>query len=399
MRVATLLVALFAAPVSIHAITIETVPVGNPANAPDVQGFSSIGGVDYEYDVGKYEVTNAQYVAFLNAVDPTGTNPRGLYNSEMNTDARGGITFASGAINGAKYSAKAGRANNPVVFVSFFDAARFTNWLHNGQGAANTEDGAYQLDGGTPIPTNGDFVARKVTASWTLPTIDEWYKAAYHKNDGITGNYFDYPTSSDAAPTATAPPGGSNSANFSFVVNGLTDAGAYLNSTSPYGTFDQGGNVWEWTDNLLGLESRHVAGGSWMNAASYLAASGQTNATLASGEFNTIGFRVARVEPGLLPGDYNLDGYVDAADYTIWRDTLGSFEDLRANGDDTGPSAGIIDDADYDFWKTNFGQAAGSGATSPAASATRSAIPEPASLLLMLVALCAQLASLRVARP
>jgi len=378
MRLAALLLACFVAPLPLQAITIQTVHVGNPGNAVDVQEFGSVGAVDYEFDVGQSEVTNTEYVAFLNAVDPTGANLLGLYNSEMNDNALGGISFASGATSGAKYSVKASRENNPVVFVSFFDAARFTNWLHNGQGAGNTEDGSYQLTGGTPFPTNGDFVTRKATASWCLPTADEWHKAAYHKNDGITGNYFDYPTSSDTAPTAEAPLGSSNSANFSSVVGGLTDAGAYVNSTSPYGTFDQGGNVWEWTEDSL-LESRRVAGGSWFNMADFLSASAQ-NATLASSEANSLGFRVARVEPGLLPGDYNMNGTVDAADYTIWRDTLGSTEDLRANGDDTGTSQGVIDQADYDFWKASFGQSAGAG------SANAAAVPEPASFLLVLIA-------------
>jgi len=92
-------------------------------------------------------------------------------------------------------------------------------------------------------------------------------------------------------------------------------------------------------------------------------------------------------------GDYNLNGVVDAADYTVWRDTLGSTTDLRANGDDTGASAGVIDGADYLAWKTHFGIAAGSGAGAiPATSAVvEAAIPEPATgrLLLTLAAILA----------
>jgi hypothetical protein len=56
-----------------------------------------------------------------------------------------------------------------------------------------------------------------------------------------------------------------------------------------------------------------------------------------------------------LAGDYNGNGIVDAADFTVWRDTLGSTTDLRANGDDTGASAGKVDAADYAFWKAQFG--------------------------------------------
>ena len=62
-----------------------------------------------------------------------------------------------------------------------------------------------------------------------------------------------------------------------------------------------------------------------------------------------------------VPGDYGGDGIVDAADYTIWRDTLGSTVDLRANGDIAGASAGKIDQADYNFWKSHFGTHVGSG--------------------------------------
>jgi hypothetical protein len=79
-----------------------------------------------------------------------------------------------------------------------------------------------------------------------------------------------------------------------------------------------------------------------------------------------------------LPGDYNDDGIVDAADYTIWRDTLDSTIDLRANGDNTGTSAGLIDQADYDMWKLHFGETVGSGANA------NHAISEPGSLAILL---------------
>jgi hypothetical protein len=79
-----------------------------------------------------------------------------------------------------------------------------------------------------------------------------------------------------------------------------------------------------------------------------------------------------------IPGDYNGDNVVDAADYTIWRDTLGSTTDLRANGDNGGASAGVIDSADYDLWKSNFGVALGAG------SGSQAVVPEPTSLTLMI---------------
>jgi Ig-like domain-containing protein/PEP-CTERM motif-containing protein len=97
----------------------------------------------------------------------------------------------------------------------------------------------------------------------------------------------------------------------------------------------------------------------------------------------------------VLEGDYNGNGIVDAADYTVWRDTLGSTSDLRANGDDTGASAGVIDLADFTFWKAHLGEAAGSGF----GGKLNVAVPEPATLVLLMLAAtgwCFQRAGRRV---
>jgi hypothetical protein len=94
-----------------------------------------------------------------------------------------------------------------------------------------------------------------------------------------------------------------------------------------------------------------------------------------------IGWSVAA--PPVVPGDYNNNGLVDAADYTIWRDTLGSMSDLRANGDNTGASAGKIDQADFVAWKSNYGHT-----TSGAGAGSSAAVPEPASGLLLALGGC-----------
>jgi formylglycine-generating enzyme required for sulfatase activity len=114
-------------------------------------------------------------------------------------------------------------------------------------------------------------VTRNAGARWWLPSEDEWYKAAYHKNDGVTGNYWDYPTRTNSLPNNNKPSSDTgNSANY--YNNGyttgssaipFTDAGAYALSGSPYGTFDQGGSVWEWNDRLFNGPSRGIRGGSW----------------------------------------------------------------------------------------------------------------------------------------
>ena len=76
-----------------------------------------------------------------------------------------------------------------------------------------------------------------------------------------------------------------------------------------------------------------------------------------------------------LAGDYNDDGIVDAADYTVWRDNLGAAAGTLPNDID----GGAIGQAQYDTWVADFG-ATGSGATS-----TIAAVPEPAGLFLALV--------------
>ncbi len=83
-----------------------------------------------------------------------------------------------------------------------------------------------------------------------------------------------------------------------------------------------------------------------------------------------------------LTGDYNDDGVVDAADYTVWRDSFGqSGSDLPADGDGNG----TVDEADYVVWKSHYGDTAGSGSTT--GGAALAAVPEPASLVMLILGL------------
>ena len=112
------------------------------------------------YRIAKFEVSNAEYAVFLNAVAATDTNA--LYHTSMGV-VFGGIT-RSGSSGSYSYSAIAGREDMPVNFVSFWDATRFANWLHNGQptgaqGNSTTEDGAYTL---TPTGMANNTIARNI---------------------------------------------------------------------------------------------------------------------------------------------------------------------------------------------------------------------------------------------
>lgn len=270
-------------------ISIDTVPVGNLGNSADTTGFGAVN--DY-YRIGTTEVTNAQYAAFLNA--KAASDPLGLYNTSMeNVFLLGGIS-RSGSSGSYSYSPISGRENLPVNYVNWYDAIRFVNWLHNGQGNGDTETGAYTVLGGSVIPSNGLSIARNPGAQWFLPSHDEWYKAAYHKNDGDTANYFDYPTSSDTAPTAQLPPAAGNSANYDTPSGDLNEVGAYLDSSSPYGTFDQAGNLIEWTESTSGT-FRIVRGGSYNSSSNLLLATLGPGGGSPSNGVRTVGFRVATV--------------------------------------------------------------------------------------------------------
>src|SRR5690606_9971894 len=240
--------ALFAAPAS--AVTIDWVLVGDPGNAADTPGTNcyaaNCGAVADPYLISKYAVTNAQYAEFLNA--KAASDPLALYNTNMSSNAQGGIT-RSGSPGSYTYAVKPGFENKPVTFVSFYDSLRFTNWLNNGQGSADTETGAYTLLGGTATPSNGFTVTRNPGAIVFLPSENEWYKAA--DSDGLSATYFDYPAGMNAATVCSEPTGTANRANCAGAAGGVTDVGAYTGSASPYGTFDQGGNVWEWNEQIL----------------------------------------------------------------------------------------------------------------------------------------------------
>ena len=118
---ATFVVALPAA----SAVTIDWSPVGNPGNAADPATGSLYGSVGYDYNIGTYDVTNSQYVEFLNSNDPTGASPLELYNSNMSNATYGGINYNSGAASGSKYSVISGKGDNPVNYVTFYDTLRF----------------------------------------------------------------------------------------------------------------------------------------------------------------------------------------------------------------------------------------------------------------------------------
>jgi formylglycine-generating enzyme required for sulfatase activity len=304
----TLSALLFSVAAHAEPIDYQLVPVGNPGNANDTIG-AGYGAVNYEYQIGKYDVTIGQYTDFLNAVAKT--DNYSLYNTSMGTDLNvAGIsrTGGSGSYTYSVMNNGGSSSNRPITYVSWFDAARFANWMTNSQGAGSTEEGAYTLVGGQ---TTGNAVAANPGAVFRLPTENEWYKAAYYSptlNSG-TGGYYDYATQSDSAP-GNIIGSGTNQANYNNGVyavtpqsgvydynqNYLTDVGAFSGSGSFFGTFDQSGNVFQWND-LDGLassgSSRGLRGGDFYYGNPFSLSSSGSYSNDPAYETNTVGFRLA----------------------------------------------------------------------------------------------------------
>jgi formylglycine-generating enzyme len=327
-----LVAAMVMATVTTQAITIEMVPVGDPGNAADTlvmnDRTTGYGSVGYSYSISKCEITAGQYTEFLNAV--AGVDTYSLYNTIMSISGYGpGIACTGGGTVGNPYvyTVDPAYTNRPVIYVSWGDAARFCNWLANGQpiGAqdfATTEDGSYFLNGAT---TNAALMAvtRKPGATWVIPKEDEWYKAAYYDpnlNSGA-GGYWAYPTRSNTAPGRDLNDLSGNNANCSIGYPGpiqspywTTIVGQFQNSASPYDTFDQGGNVREWNEVNISGSGRGLRGGGFSSLNHSGLASSYRDHYPPTTEYGSIGFRIALVpEPGsialLLVGAISLLGY------------------------------------------------------------------------------------------
>lgn len=311
-------------------VVIDTVPVRDAGNTTDTSGY---GKVLYEYRLGRFEITIGQYIEFLNAVAATDTH--GLYHLGMESEAAVAGVSRSGTAGSYVYAA-IGNPDRPIALVSWFDAARFANWMSNGQpvglqSPTTTEDGAYTL---LPPFNHVGFVKNAINPNtgrpplWWIPSEDEWYKAAYYNptRNGGAGGYHFYPIQSPldnvpysaGAGGATSPDaslagnfrrddGIANGYNDGYAITGspvyptsnaLAKVGSYGLASTYYGTFDQGGNVLEITDGIVnsgGTLYRAARGGSWFDDESIMRSTFRLNLNPDT-EAVGIGFRLATVE-------------------------------------------------------------------------------------------------------
>lgn len=237
------------------------------------------GSVNYKYYISKYELTNREYCRFLNSV-ASKSDPYSLFNNNMSTSVCGGIDrFDEDGV--LKYQVKDGWENRPVVYIGFYDLARYANWLHYGcpdtgesiegttegtksVGAYDTSDFELVRSGGKAPYKN--FGKRNEGALYWIPNEDEWYKAAYY-DPTITGNrkYYDYPTRSSNPPLPTHANYMANNQLSEGEPYFVADVDKFAEAASYFGTQQQGGNVWEWIESwqygVVGI--RGLKGGSW----------------------------------------------------------------------------------------------------------------------------------------
>jgi len=283
-------------------VKISTVAVSEPGNAADPA--TQMGAVDHEFRMGQFNITIGQYATFLNSVGQS--DPHGLYNSRMASDLQVAGIARTGSPGKFRYNvippsgpvqiSAATPDQRPITYVSWFDAARFANWMSNGQPTGQqtkrtTENGAYNLLNtqarrGLAVPKNSLNPNTGFPPTYYLPTENEWYKAAYYNfslNDQ-EGGYTIYSTNSNTAPS-NMPGSSNNAANLLFQgrfavtqqlsldsqQNYSTNVGSFTRSKGPFGTFDMNGSVWEMLDPATqSSPSIILRGGGWTSYFTYL---------------------------------------------------------------------------------------------------------------------------------
>jgi hypothetical protein len=229
-----------------NAFDMTFVKIGNPGNAPDTTGKpSSAGSVGYEYAIGMFEVSEGMITKFNDS------------QSLKITQSNRGV-------------------NKPATFVSWNEAARFVNWLNTEKGFApaykftttGVNDNIALWTSGDTLDYNASNQFRSARAKYFLPSMDEWYKAAfYNPSQGV---YYDYANGKDTAPTAVASGTADNTAVYG-PQSGPADVDQ-AGGLSPYGVMGLAGNVYEHGEDSYNSlnndpnEVRTVRGGSWLDS-------------------------------------------------------------------------------------------------------------------------------------
>lgn len=261
----------------IRGINIEFVNIGNAGNAGDTRDEATpynCGAVNYNYYIGKYEVTNFQWNAFT---------------------AVSGMPAGNGNGDAFRYPAYFTAAQQPTNNVSWYEATQFCNYLTSG----DKSKGAYQFSGNNATPDSFlgiNRVAAQTTYStiYVLPTEDEWYKAAYYKPDG--SGYSLYANGTNTAPIAGV------QSNFNGVIGAPWNVGSGMKEQN--GTFDIMGNVYEWNEAFFPeVPLRGERGGCFgyspygdgLTSAAQSAWTTHPSASQPYNEYSSLGFRIVYI--------------------------------------------------------------------------------------------------------
>jgi len=302
---------------------IEFVTVGAPGNAPWTGGGfnNNRGHVDYEYRIGKYEVTTSQWADFMNAAFDRPSDDRIPH--VFAPFIWGAVGTTPNNPGGSRWTVPTGNEMLPTGGIDWRTAAIYTNWLHNGQ----SSDRSAFLSGAYDVSTFGitgsfftDQLTRSPGARYWIPSLDEWMKASHFAPDRFgpgQGGWWTYSNSSDARPIY-GPPGvlvngelsTANAGWDELVYPGLSPyrvpLGAYSGVNSPWGLVDVAGATSEWTEGVFQLSdealprARVFEGTAWASFTAGGAADLVRNG--GGGEFPNfpgfdVGFRVATAVP------------------------------------------------------------------------------------------------------
>ncbi len=252
---------------TIRGIDIEFVTIGYAGNTVDPYIYNRYGAVGYNYRIGKYEVTNAQWNTFVTAAGvPTGSKSDAYGESALYTDPL-----------------------QPTNRVSWYEGLQFCNYLTSG----DKSKGVYQFSGTNTNP--GDFLCINRDAAKTtyktiyfLPTENEWYKAAYYKSDG--SGYSVYANGTGEIPPADQ---GWNYGGGLYSTPWNVGTGTQEQN----GTFDMMGNVWEWSETLINISNCVIRGSTFNNSENTNCRSSQWLYFDPAREEEGVGFRVASTIP------------------------------------------------------------------------------------------------------
>ena len=225
------------------------------------------GSVGYVYNIGRFEVTTAQWAEFMNAAFDRPANDRIPH--VIAPYGWGAIAATPNTPGARRWSVPAGNEMIPTGGISWRTAAIYCNWLHNNK----STDRAAFMTGAYDVGTFGfspggetftDQLSRSPGARYWIPSLDEWMKASHYdankpNSDGTVGGWWLYSNSSDQ-PFVYGPPGvlrgglptTANAMWDSFDYPGLdpitVPLGAYPTVQSPWGLLDVAGGTGEWTE-------------------------------------------------------------------------------------------------------------------------------------------------------